>query len=87
MRSEDLDQSAELRRQAEVILAKISLAKNGRSKQWDELSSEDQSRVLHELEVHQIEVEMQNDELRQLGEKLHSSRARYFNLYDQAPLG
>ena len=41
----------------------------------------------HELEVHQIELEMQNDELRKSHLDLDNARARYFDLYDLAPVG
>ena len=39
------------------------------------------------LRSHQIELEMQNEELRQTREELEVSRAKYFNLYNLAPVG
>ena len=51
------------------------------------LSSADAQRVLHDLQVHQIELELQNEELRQAQAALEASRARYFDLYDLAPVG
>jgi PAS domain S-box-containing protein len=47
----------------------------------------EESRLLHDLRVHQIELEMQNDELRRTEAELKASRARYFDLYDLAPIG
>ena len=43
--------------------------------------------VLEDLRVHQIELEMQNDELRRTQVALEAAQERYFDFYDLAPVG
>lgn len=51
------------------------------------LSADDARGLLHDLRVHRIELELQNEELRSSQEQLEVARARYFDLYDLAPVG
>ena len=76
--------AAELRRQAEELYLEKSppAPENPAALRPGELQ-----RVLHELGVHQIELELQNEELRRAQAELDAQRARYFDLYDLAPVG
>ncbi len=49
--------------------------------------SDEVRQMLHNLQVHQIELEMQNRELREAHDELEAARDRYADLYDFAPVG
>lgn len=51
------------------------------------LNEYDAQRLIHELEVHQIELEMQNLELTESQERSRKATEKYTSLYDFAPMG
>ena len=53
----------------------------------NEMKPEDVQLLFHELRVHQVELEAQNDELLRVQAALELARERYFDLYDMAPVG
>jgi len=69
-----------LRRKAEALVRAEETATKGA------LTPEETGRLLHELQVHEIELEIQNEELRQAQVELETSRAQYYDLYDLAPV-
>ena len=79
-----LGDAAELRRRAEEMAREKTLRP---LENLEVIPPEKTWQTLHELRVYQIELEMQNQALRQTQEELESSRMRYFNLYDLAPVG
>jgi two-component system cell cycle sensor histidine kinase/response regulator CckA len=71
---------SDLRRRAEKMLGRQP-GEVGR------LAAGNTTQLLHELQVHQIELELQNEELRRSQLELAASREKYFELYDLAPVG
>jgi PAS domain S-box-containing protein len=70
----------DLRRQAEDLLRR-------QPQELPEMPPEDVQHLIHELRVHQIELGLQNEDLRRTQEELELSRDRYLGLYDFAPVG
>lgn len=76
-----LKTTSELRRHAEERLqTKAPEMKIKRPEETTEL-------LFHELQVHQIELDMQNSELRQTREEVEIALEKYIDLYDFAPVG
>jgi signal transduction histidine kinase len=50
-------------------------------------SEADELKLIHELQVHQIELELQNEELIQATERAETASDKYSELYDFAPIG
>lgn len=73
--------AVELRRSAEVRL------KGQRERPVPPPTEADARRLLHELQVHQIELEMQNTELQEARDKVETLLKAYTDLYDFAPIG
>ena len=75
-------ESAELRRQAEA-----KLSKRKKKTAPPPATESDTQRLAHELQVHQIELEMQNEELLQSRAQVEAGLRQYTDLYDFAPVG
>ena len=77
------DNPPDLRRRAEAVLP----GKSSDARDISALSGDQVQQVIHELQVHQIELEMQNEELRQAQAEVERAKDRYVDLYDHAPIG
>lgn len=74
-------ESAELRDRAEKRLKRRATEVAGSG------SDAETQRLVHELQVHQIELEMQNEELRESRAQVEAALGGYTDLYDFAPVG
>ncbi|MBF0528708.1 MAG: PAS domain S-box protein [Deltaproteobacteria bacterium] len=78
------NEDAALRRQAENIAREKAALSTGN---LETLSVEETRRLVHELQVHQIELELRNEELRRALSEINAARVKYFDLNDLAPVG
>lgn len=76
---------SELRLQAEARLSEKQMSEVLRLDGTQ--SPETIQTILHNLQVHQIELELQNEYICAAQAEIEAGRARYFDLYDQAPVG
>lgn len=61
--------------------------KKKEKKEESALKEANANKLLHELQVHQIELEMQNEELRNAYEAMETALKKYTILFDLSPLG
>lgn len=73
-----------LRQRAETVAQTFALEAQASS---EAMSPHAMLVAIHELRVHQIELEMQNEELRRTQAERDAAQARYFDFYDLAPVG
>lgn len=78
---QDFTDAKTLRKKAEEKL------KAERKKTSKAILESDAQKLLHELQVHQIELEMQNEELQQANETAETALRKFTMLYDLAPMG
>jgi two-component system, sensor histidine kinase PdtaS len=71
----------------EILRKKAEARIKETGKELAEMTPEEIMRVVHELQVYQIELEMQNDELVRTQTELEESRIEYVDLFEFAPLG
>ncbi len=82
MDNSDRQNQNNLRRKAEELLQNSPPDEDEASMPPDRLRN-----ILHDLRVHQLELELQNDELRSTQLKLQKARDKFARLYNQAPVG
>lgn len=71
----------------EYLREKVVCKLDGKTEKLRNLPSINNDELIQELEIHQIELEMQNEELRRAQLELEQSRSRYFSLFELAPVG
>ncbi len=76
----ELEKSEIQRKQAEEVL-------QGKTENLQESFAEDTQNLVHELKKHQIELEMQNEELHRTQKKLEDSCKRYSDLFEHTVEG
>ncbi len=73
-------ESHDLRKMAEQVLRE-------KADRFEKLDAQGAKELLHELQVHQIELEMQNEELRDVQKSLEDAHRHYARLFHNAPVG
>lgn len=79
--TDNKSEAARLRQKAEELLKRKPL------KTDSQISEAETLKLIHELDVHQIELELQNEELRLAKEQAEVATEKYIELYDFAPSG
>lgn len=73
-------EKSKLRKRAEARMAEAPMP-------FESLSPDQIKTLIHEYQVHQIELELQNEELRATQQRLEQVKNRYAELFNNAPVG
>lgn len=80
----ELEDAGELRRRAE---ARFGARRSANPSSTRAITPLESRQLVHELQVHQIELEMQNEELQRARIEVEEGLSRYTDLYEFAPVG
>jgi PAS domain S-box-containing protein len=75
-----IEKGKQLRSKAEKLIEKMP-------ERFDQHYTAKYEELIHELKVHQVELEMQNENMRHIYKELESVKTEFFDLYDNAPVG
>lgn len=85
MKTDSSEESEILRLKAEEVLKNEAAVEGIKTEQPIKFSAIEMQRIIHDLEVHQIELKLQNEELQLSKGKVEDAAQQYTELYDFAP--
>ena len=87
MKTDSTEESENLRLKAEEVLKKDASVEGNKTELPSSFSEFEMKHIIHDLEVPQIELKLQNEELQLAKEQAENAAQQYTELYDFAPSG